>query len=367
VVALRSLVAAGCDRLVAGLLDEGFDVVAPVLREGVVVLDHVERPELPAGVREVQGPAAYRVETGATASRFGTSHGPDSAKRFLFPPRETLATMRAGFEIEDEDDDERPLALVGLRACDLHAIEIQDRVFFELDPRYRRRRERAFLVGVDCAEPAETCFCASFGTGPRCTSAFDLAITELDDGFVVQSGSERGARILARLGGRDATPEEAMAPGRIERLAVERMRRRIDDVDEVPALLRRNAANPRWSDVASRCLSCGNCTMVCPTCFCHDVVDGVSLSGDVATRTREWASCFSEDYSWTAGEVVRHSRDARYRQWLTHKFSTWVDQFGTSGCVGCGRCITWCPVGIDVTEEIAAIRVHDGEVELVTT
>jgi ferredoxin len=205
------------------------------------------------------------------------------------------------------------------------------------------------------------------GTGPRCAVGFDLAMTELDDGFVVEVGTPRGEEVLSRLETREATPEEALAPERVTEAAADRMGRAVDDAEDVPVLLRSNPAHPRWKDVAERCLSCANCTMVCPTCFCHDIVDGVSLSGDVATRTREWASCFSEGYSWTAGEVVRHSREARYRQWLTHKFSTWVDQYGTSGCVGCGRCITWCPVGIDVTEEIAAIRATDGEVEVVAT
>jgi formate hydrogenlyase subunit 6/NADH:ubiquinone oxidoreductase subunit I len=139
------------------------------------------------------------------------------------------------------------------------------------------------------------------------------------------------------------------------------------ETSDMPDLLYRNRTHPRWHDVAARCLACANCTNVCPTCFCHDVVDGVSLSGDVATRTREWSSCFSAEYSWAAGEVVRHSHEGRYRQWLTHKFASWIDQYGTSGCVGCGRCITWCPVGIDVTEEIAAIRATDGEVEVVVT
>ena len=138
------------------------------------------------------------------------------------------------------------------------------------------------------------------------------------------------------------------------------------DTSDLPDLLYRNRAHPRWQDVAARCLACANCTNVFPTCFCHDVVDGVSLSGDEATRTREWSSCFGGEYSWAAGEVVRPTHAGRYRQWLTHKFASWIDQFGTSGCIGCGRCITWCPVGIDVTEEIAAIRFRDGELEVAT-
>jgi sulfhydrogenase subunit beta (sulfur reductase) len=165
------------------------------------------------------------------------------------------------------------------------------------------------------------------------------------------------------VGTREATWRELEEAERITREAAEQMGRELDASD-MPALLYRNRQHPRWKEVAARCLACGNCTFACPTCFCHDLVDGVSISGNETWRKREWASCFSEEYSWAAGVVVRQSRDARYRQWLTHKFASWIDQFGTSGCVGCGRCITWCPVGIDVTEEVAAIRATDGEVEV---
>jgi ferredoxin len=368
---MRFLDRAGFATLLQTLADAGYEVVGPTVRDGAIVLDHVETiDDLPRGIRETQEPGRYGLERAGDDRLFSWAHGPDAAKRFLFPPREPLASIHRdadGHLRTEPADDERPYAFVGLRACDLHAVQVQDRVFMELDPTYRRRRERALFVGVNCELPGGTCFCASMGTGPRCTDGFDLALTELDDGFVVETGSPRGAELLERLETRDATSEEAAEPERVTDAARERMGRTLEDVDEVPALLRRNPTHPRWRDVAERCLSCTNCTMVCPTCFCHDVVDAVSLSGDVATRTREWASCFSEEYSWTAGEVVRHSRDARYRQWLTHKFSTWVDQYGTSGCVGCGRCITWCPVGIDVTEEVAAIRVSDGEVEVVAS
>ena len=108
--------------------------------------------------------------------------------------------------------------------------------------------------------------------------------------------------------------------------------------------------------MAERCLTCGNCTLVCPTCFCTNVEDVGDLTGDHAERWRVWDTCFSVDYSYIHGGSVRPSGRARYRQWLTHKLATWHDQFDSSGCVGCGRCITWCPVGIDITQEVAAIR-----------
>ena len=358
----------GLDRLIRSLGEQGYEVVGPTVRDGAIVLDHLDGlGDLPAGVREEQGPASYELTQTGDGRLFDWAHGPDAGKRFLFPPRELLATITRngeGMRTAPDPEEGPPLALVGLRSCDLHAIAVQDRVFMDLDPTYRRRRERAVFVGVNCAVPGGTCFCASMGTGPRCSAGFDLALTELEDGFVVEVGSPKGGELLSSLSAREATEEETAEVDRIARLATERMGRTLDTSD-MPDLLVRNRTHPRWQDVAARCLACANCTNVCPTCFCHDVVDGVSLSGDVATRTREWASCFSAEYSWTAGEVVRDSRASRYRQWLTHKFATWIDQYGTSGCVGCGRCITWCPVGIDVTEEIVAIRATDGEVEVV--
>jgi Fe-S-cluster-containing hydrogenase component 2 len=136
---------------------------------------------------------------------------------------------------------------------------------------------------------------------------------------------------------------------------VDEVGRRLDDPAAVPAGLQAALEHPRWDDVARRCLTCGNCTMVCPTCFCTQVTDTTDLTGDHAERWRRWDSCFTLEYSHVHGGSVRTSTRSRYRQWLTHKLSTWHDQFGTTGCVGCGRCIAWCPVGIDLTEEVRAL------------
>jgi ferredoxin len=131
------------------------------------------------------------------------------------------------------------------------------------------------------------------------------------------------------------------------------------DTSDLKGLLYGNLEHPRWDEVSQRCLTCGNCTLVCPTCFCSTVEDVTDLSGTETERTRRWDSCFSLDHSYIHGGSVRDSGRARYRQWMTHKLATWFDQFGSSGCVGCGRCITWCPVGIDITEEVRAIRASE--------
>ncbi|MBI3647812.1 MAG: 4Fe-4S dicluster domain-containing protein [Actinobacteria bacterium] len=362
---MRFLDEEGFGRLMALLAARGYVVIGPTVRDGAIVLDRIDgAKDLPRGIREAQGPGAYRLEATGDHQLFAWSHGPDSAKRFLFPPREVLSTatrLEGELRVDPAPLPEVRYAFVGLRSCDLHAIEVQDRVFAIADPAYRKRREESFYVGVNCGHPGGTCFCDSMGTGPRCAAGFDLALTELGGGFTVEPGTARGEELLSELGSREATGAEAAAAAAVTDGARERMGRRLE-TDDLPGLLYRNREHPRWDQVASRCLTCTNCTMVCPTCFCNDVVDGISLDGTEATRTREWASCFSEEFSHMAPGDVRKSARSRYRQWLTHKFASWIDQFGTSGCVGCGRCITWCPVGIDVTEEIAAIRVTDGEV-----
>jgi ferredoxin len=261
------------------------------------------------------------------------------------------------------------LALIGVRPCELAAIEIQDTVLLDQeyrDPDYASRRERLFVVAVNCTGAGGTCFCASMGTGPTVEGGYDLAITEVlheaRHDFVIRTGTDAGRKILEEVRSHPATEAELASAGRAERQALEQMGRTLD-TENLPELLRKAHSNPRWDDVARRCLCCGNCTMACPTCFCHTVDDVVDLNGDHAERWREWDSCFNGDYSYVHGGKVRPSIRGRYRQWLTHKLGTWQAQFGSSGCVGCGRCITWCPVGIDITKEVRALRGTPGAVD----
>ncbi len=244
----------------------------------------------------------------------------------------------------------------------MHAIAIQDRVFLggaHVDPHYRARREGAFIVAVNCGQAGGTCFCASMNTGPKAEAGFDLALTELavEGGhlYLVEAGTDAGHALLAELPHRAATQDEIGAAEAVVARTAASMGRAMP-ADDLHALLMRNLEHPRWDDVAERCLTCGNCTMVCPTCFCTSVEDSSDLAGDKTSRSRRWDSCFTMDFSYIHGGSVRHTARSRYRQWMTHKLATWFDQFGTSGCVGCGRCITWCPVGIDITEEVRAIR-----------
>jgi ferredoxin len=353
------------DALLACLRTRGYQVLGPTVRDGAIVYSELDSAsELPVGWTDRQDGGTYRLERREDEARFGYAVGPHSWKQFLFPPRIRLWRARTGggsLEVEEEPLETTPLAFIGVRSCELHAIAIQDRVFLGgrfVDRDYAARREGTFVVAVNCFEPGGTCFCVSMGTGPKAEDGYDLALTEILEGphrLLVEVGSEDGAAVLAELPSRPAEDRDLEAAARAVEGAAQKMGRHMESGD-LRDLLARNLEHPRWDDVAERCLTCGNCTLVCPTCFCSTVEDHTDLAGAEAERWRTWDSCFSLDHSYIHGGDVRPSGRSRYRQWMTHKLGTWHDQFGTSGCVGCGRCITWCPVGIDITEEVAAIR-----------
>ncbi len=358
-----SLPAGRLDDLLAALRRLGYGVVGPVVRDGAIAYDRVERAsELARGLRERQEAGTYRLERDPRDLYFGHNAGPQSWKRLLFPPRLRLWSARpggAGFEVREEREEAPRLAFLGVRPCDLAAIGVQDRVLMEgahPDPDYRRRRERALLVVVNCAQAVPTCFCTSMGGGPRARAGFDLALTELRDDaghrFLVEAGSERGVEVREALTTTPSTAADQDAAERQAEATAAQIRRSMPA--HVAEGLRGSYEHPRWQEVADRCLACSNCTLVCPTCFCVAVEDTSDLTG-AAARERRWDSCFTSQHSYVHGGSVHASTASRYRQWLTHKLSTWHDQFGTSGCVGCGRCIAWCPAAIDITEEAAAI------------
>jgi formate hydrogenlyase subunit 6/NADH:ubiquinone oxidoreductase subunit I len=354
------------DRLLGALGQNGYRLLGPMVREGSIVYGEVlSASDFPIGWTDEQEGASYRLRRRSDEALFGFVVGPHSAKQFFHPPAVRLWRAKRAeqlFQIEEERSDIPKIALIGLRSCDLHAIATQDRVFLKgpfADPWYRARREASFLVAINCGKAGGTCFCVSMNTGPKASSGFDLALTEiLQDGrhyFVVEAGSERGAAILRDAPCRAARPDEEEAAELVTERTAGQMGRTMDTTG-IKELLDRNYEHPRWENVAERCLACTNCTMVCPTCFCTTVEDSADLAGGCAERWQKWDSCFTMDFSYIHGGSVRSSTKARYRQWMTHKLATWIDQFSTSGCVGCGRCITWCPVAIDITEEVRAIR-----------
>ncbi len=347
--------------LIDALRSQGWRVVGPKLGQGAVVYDEIESvTDLPKGLTDEQEGGRYRLKEGDPDRWFDTVVGPQNWKKFLFPSRQKLWSAERtedGFSVQPHVEDWPKTAIFGARACEIAAIEIQDRVFDNgefADKGYTNRRADMLVVAVQCARSAATCFCASMNTGPRAESGFDIALTELDEGgFHVACGSAAGGAILDTIDPREADASETEAARDVSAKAAAMQTRAMPA--GIAETLRDNLEHPRWAEVAERCLSCANCTMACPTCFCSDVEEVNDLSGDHAERWRVWDSCFSLDFSYIHGGAVRRSTKSRYRQWMTHKLSSWHDQFDTFGCVGCGRCIAWCPVGIDITAEAAAI------------
>lgn len=343
-----------------------YRLLGPVLNRSAIVYDDIEKADdMPRGYTDQQTGGKYRLLKTNTPARFDYVVGQQSWKKYLFPPDKLIFEARrepGGFAQIGINEESPAMAFIGVRPCDLAAMAILDKIMLEgpyQDFSYKKKRENLFIVVVNCTRPSGTCFCASMNTGPKAESGFDLALTELLDSnqhyYLVEYGSKKGQEILKELPVTKASTAQREKARSILLEAAGKMGRKLDTVN-LKDILMRNFENPRWDATAERCLCCGNCTLVCPTCFCTNIKDMTDLEGCTAYRRQEWDSCFTLDHSYISGGSIRTSSKALYRQWLTHKLAHWIDQFGTSGCVGCGRCITWCPVGIDITEEANAIR-----------
>jgi sulfhydrogenase subunit beta (sulfur reductase) len=355
----------GLQKLIEILADQGHEVIGPRIDQGAIVYDSIHHiDELPRGWTDDSQPGLYRLQPRSDQEHFGFNVGPHSWKKYLFPPVTTVMRTRKtdhGWEMDSPSPELRRFAFLGVRSCELAAIAVQDKVFMgsgTADPEYQLRRSHLFIVAVNCTQAASTCFCTSMGTGPECMSGFDLALTEIEDGFLIVAGSDKGHEVMQSIDARPASEGELKVGAQRRQRAVDQITRRLD-TDGIRDRLLGKLNHPHWDDVASRCMSCANCTMVCPTCFCHSVDEVHDLTDEEILRNRRWDSCFNVDFSHVAGGSVRDTTRSRYRQWLTHKLATWIDQFGSSGCVGCGRCITWCPVGIDLTQEVAMLCAED--------
>ena len=337
---------------------EGYACIAPQVRQGAIVFDTLSSvAQLPTGWQDTQEPGHYRLHQTGSPYWFDWANGASAIKPHTFAPQESLWKV-----VRDESGrlhfktilpKPQKTAILGVRACDLAALALQDQHFLHgeyPDPYYQQRRENLLLIGVNCTHAAATCFCVSTGDGPAIRSDYDLLLSETADGFVLETGSERGKQLASLLPLHEASAtQQATAQQRMQ--AATQQSRHLPEKPPLYELLQ----HPHWEEVGARCIACGNCTSVCPTCVCHQEVERPALDGNSSTHERLWNSCFDPSHSHIHGGAVRRTHKNYYRQWLTHKLAGWHEQFGRSGCTGCGRCLTWCPVGIDLTAEVAAI------------
>jgi len=347
--------------LLQALKAEAYSIIAPQVRDNAIVYEKIENiSQLPRGILDIQAPGSYKLENEESERWFAWANGPQALKPLLFSPEEVLWSA----ELQDNKlafkecaPDDKSVAVIGVRACDLAALDLQDKHFLQKeysDAHYQKRRENILLIAVNCSHPADTCFCVSTGDGPFVSAGYDIVLTELEEGFLINPGSDKGSNICDQLPLCEATDQQTQQSFQQLENAINRQQRKLPNAN-LAKLLPDQLEHKQWDDIALRCLSCGNCTAVCPSCFCHSELDEQTLDGLSTQHIRQWDSCFNLDHSYIHGITIRAESKTRYRQWLTHKFAYWVEQYGRSGCVGCGRCITWCPVGIDVVQELKTI------------
>lgn len=346
--------------------DAGYKLVGPKIRDKAIVYDEVHKTDdLPIGWMDNQTPGKYRIIKTKDNTLFNYNVSPYSWKKFLFPPRLTLLKVtKNNKDVTFDSPKDKPdkIAFLGVKPCELKAIEVQDKVFTGSDFKdnhYNDRRANALIISTDCTKSSSTCFCTSMNSGPKAESGFDIALTEVysnaDHFFTIKAATKKGLTILSKLTVSELEKSDISLAEEIIDNTTKSISRKLD-TEGLKEILDNNLNHEHWDKVAEKCISCTNCTMVCPTCFCSDVKDITSLDGATSERIRTWDSCFSMEYSYIHGGAVRATTRSRYRQWLTHKFAGWFDQFDQSGCVGCGRCIAWCPVGIEINKEAAAIK-----------
>ncbi|MBS7611619.1 4Fe-4S dicluster domain-containing protein [Candidatus Bathyarchaeota archaeon] len=274
-------------------------------------------------------------------------------KKLLHPVKNRIFDFKLndGFEVF-ESCNVKNIVIFGIHPCDLRAIEKLDE-FFSQHPEdvcYEARRKRTLIVGLTCNAVDEKCFCNSLGTGPEASTGFDILITQISDGFfLVEVGSSKGLDILKTLDLAEAKPEHFEA----KRKHIEHLKSsftKTADFEGLATLAKDKLDHKIWVETAERCLSCGNCSMVCPVCYCFDLYDSLDLTLKEGVRIMELDSCQLLEYAEVAlGGNFRKERSQRLRHWLLCKFGAAGGSTYTS-CIGCGRCIVYCPANIDLTE-----------------
>lgn len=349
-------------------LQKTHNIIGHKIEKDVLMLSSIDFGDIPAGYTDRQAAGMYRLVKSDNHDIFTFSSGPDSFKRYLNPPYSEVFAYQVSkrkFNASAIKSYDNPFAFFGMRACDRAALKFYDRVFLEgvvRDFCYETLRDNLLIIALNCLYPGDNCFCLSAGTGPEFTDGYDLLITELEEEFLLETGSQAGSRLINSLPLISVNQKDIDEKALRIKNCKEKFKKTII-FSELPELVYRNLEHPRWSDIAERDLECGNCTQVCPTCFCTSAFYNLEFRGIAKNfstlsgkKIKKWDSCFSRNFARVHGGNFRISRRARYRHWFAHKLAYSMEQFGLLGCVGCGRCITWCPAGIDITQELEALR-----------
>lgn len=352
-------------QLFALLKQEAFSLIGPVVKDGVISYEEVPvLEELASSVQDKQSPAFYSLKKTNKPYFFSYANGFSSLKKFFFPAQRELFSLKRDknkrFNIFYPDKPNKKLAFFGIKPCDLAALVVQDKIFMEGDYQdiyYQNLRKNSFIVVANCTHPSENCFCTSFNTGPAVKNkeSLDISLTEILEAdkhyFIAEAFSERAREYFRKLKVPLAKEKDKKMFNKTIEKSARKIKKRVNE-EEIKKFFPLSYENYYWREIGKRCLGCGNCTLVCPSCFCSTVLEKSNIGATEAERVKVWDSCFNVEFSYIHPAAVRKNIYSRYRQWLMHKFFNWYKQFKTSGCVGCGRCISWCPVGIDVRDEV---------------
>ena len=279
-----------------------------------------------------------------------------SPRKFVYPPLQSI-DQRSLDEIKGR-------VVLGIHACDMHAISILDRTFLggHKDAYYFQLREKTVTIVFNCNKackkkyPNYTLkgFCASMGTGPflKIKEGYDIEVTEIGKQlYLLEPNSKKAKDLIGKNKEfKSALKKDLLQKSKMERAALKTFTKELD-TKGLPKLLADNLNHLIYRETAdSKCLGCTNCTMVCPTCFCYNIEDSTLYDLKTSKRERYWDSCQEINFAKVHDGNFRETREARLRQFVTHKLSNWMEQYDCLGCVGCGRCMTWCPTNIDLTD-----------------
>jgi len=294
----------------------------------------------------------------------------DSPKKIIFPQREILlefsTSNEEGLEIKENLPEEKTSIIFGVRPCDAKALTLMDKVFsgdFE-DLYYQKRRNSTILVGLTCnTPPSPNCFCLSVDGSPYSTEGLDILMTDLGDKYLVESLTEKGNKLINEAKNLFQEPKAKDKEGvkKIQAESERKIKRQIKDIKKIPSKLKEMFDSPFWDEESMSCIRCGICTYLCPTCHCFDINDEVASSSPLkGKRVRTWDNCQFPDFTMhSSGHNPRPDKASRLRQRVLHKFQYFVELYHNYQCVGCGRCISMCPVGIDIIEVVDKVRDYE--------